>query len=118
LDRLRRITVASGFQNVIDAFHNLQGRETPARFFADNRKSKVGITVTDELLQLKESSQFPSLLPEAESRWRLVETAWQLRLSRSTLLVSVDLETNLIFAATSSLRRPTITTCRDALNGY
>lgn len=76
-DALISTTVRLGFVNVIDAFHNVNDGETPVRFFQDERKGqKKGITVTDELLRLKESMQFANLPHEVEARWRLVETAW------------------------------------------
>mgnify|MGYP000728189266 CR=1 FL=1 len=106
-----------GFVNVIDAFHNLSDAEIPQRFFTDERKgSNKGIALTDELFQLLESEQFQNLSQEVEARWRLVETAWQLKISRNLILVSYDPETELLF--TRNNRRVDVTTCRDALNGY
>ncbi len=110
-------TVKLGFNNVIDAFHNLSGAEISQRFFTDERQgTNRGIALTDELFQLLESEQFQSLSQEVEARWRLVETAWQLKISRNLVLVSYEPETELLF--TRSNRRRNVTTCRDALNGY
>ena len=117
LDRLREVTVSRGFQNVIDAFHVVEQGQV-ARFFIDERKTKSGIAITDSLLSLKDSVQFPNLLPEVEARWRLVETSWQLGISRNLLMVSVDATGESLFVPSSALRRPTITSCRDALDGY
>ncbi len=38
-DVLVEQTLKLGFQNVIDAFHNVHGREIPNRFFLDERKT-------------------------------------------------------------------------------
>ena len=118
IDRLCEVTAARGFRNVIDAFHMVAFGEIPVRFFADERKVKNGISITDALLSLKASVQFSNLTPETEARWRLVETSWGLRVSRSVLAVNVDPETNVLFVPDPSLRRPSITSCRDALDGY
>lgn len=110
-------TVRLGFNNVIDAFHNLSSAEIPRRFFIDERQgTSRGIALTDELFQLLASEQFQNLDQEVEARWRLVETAWQLKISRNLVQVSYDPDTELLF--TRSNRRCNVTTCRDALNGY
>jgi len=116
-DKLIGQTVQLGFNNVIDAFHNLSNAEIPQRFFIDERQgSNKGIALTDELFRLLEGEQFQNLSQEVEARWRLVETAWQLKISRHLILVSYDPDTELLF--TRSNRRVNVTSCRDALNGY
>ena len=67
---------------------------------------------------MAERPQFDDLALEAEARWRLVETAWELRLSRSLISVSHDKESGLLTTLDRSLRRKSITSSRDALNGY
>lgn len=77
-DELIGTTVKRGFNNVIDAFHVVNQDEVGVRFFTDDRKGRVkGITVTDELLALKESCQWQNLRGEVEARWRLVVAAAQ-----------------------------------------
>lgn len=116
-DQLIAATVQLGFNNVIDAFHKVNRENIPIHFYEDHRKSKSkGIVVTDDLLRLKDSLQFGNLAHEVEARWRLVETAWNLGISRKSLAVSYDEETEILF--TPHLRRTAITSCRDALNGY
>lgn len=88
MDRLRAVTVTNGFQNVIDAFHVVESGEIPIRFFNDERRSRKGINITDALLSLKDSVQFRNLGPEAEARWRLVESAWELGIARSLLALA------------------------------
>ncbi|MBD1836643.1 HNH endonuclease domain-containing protein [Coleofasciculus sp. FACHB-501] len=117
-DRLINTTVRLGFENVIDAFHYVNAGDIPKRFFTDERRSQhKGIILTDELLQLLESPQFQNFLVEVEARWRLVETAWQLKISRNLISVNYDSDGKLLFAQSSD-RRINITSCRDALNGY
>ena len=116
-EQLINQTVKLGFINVIDAFHNLSSAEISQRFFTDERQGiNKGIALTDELFQLLASGQFQNLSQEVEARWRLVETAWQLKISRNLVQVHYDSDTELLF--TRSNRRVPVTTCRDALNGY
>jgi 5-methylcytosine-specific restriction endonuclease McrA len=56
------------------------------------------------------------LSAEAESRWRLVETAWQLNLPRAGVAVQADLTHSLLFV--ERLRRVNLTGMRSARNGY
>jgi hypothetical protein len=114
-EKLIEMTVRLGFENVIDAFHNVSG-EIPRRFFTDERKGSNGIALTDELFRLLEAEQFQNLGQEVEARWRLVETAWKLKISRNLILVNYDPFQGILF--TGSNRRVDVTSCRDALNGY
>jgi 5-methylcytosine-specific restriction endonuclease McrA len=113
-DDLIAQTTKIGFNNVIDAFHIVNRGEIPIRFFQDDR-SNGGIRLTGELFRLRERLHFGSLPHEIEARWRLVETAWQLRITRSALAVDVDGE-SLVMSPNG--RRMNLTSCRDALNGY
>jgi hypothetical protein len=111
-------TIRYGFNNVIDAFHVVGRDEVPVRFFIDERKTRHGILITDEFSRLGEGSEAASLPVEAESRWRLVETAWQLGVSRSLVTVEYDSDTEALFSVDSSRRRRPVTGSRPALNGY
>jgi len=114
-DELIAATVKLGFNNVVDAFHVVNRADIPVRFFMDERNSGGGIRFTDELFRLREAVQFGNLPHEVEARWRLVETAWQLDMSRRALAVDVDGGGLVI---NRGGRRTTLTGCRDALNGY
>jgi hypothetical protein len=115
--RLIDTTVRLGFGNVIDAFHNLSAGATPVRFFTDERKGATkGIVLTDELFQLLQVLQAENLPLEVEARWRLVESAWDLKISSK--LISYDSTQELLFAVNDLRRRIDVTSCRDALNGY
>ncbi|ALR75224.1 HNH endonuclease domain-containing protein [[Enterobacter] lignolyticus] len=117
LDELRSITVRRGFDNVIDAFHNVNNGEIDKRFFIDERKTHKGIRLTDNFYRLTERLQFHNLTHETEARWRLVEQAWAMNVSRNLIAVEYDAQEQQLFSIASD-RRVTITSCRDSLNGY
>ena len=117
-DELIATTVNLGFDNVIDAFHNVNRSELPVRFFTDERNGQnQGIALTDNLLKLPELYQGQNLPQEVEARWRLVETAWKLKISKHLVKVDYDHEKKIIFTGDRH-RRVDVTSCRDALNGY
>lgn len=111
-------TVQYGFNNVIDAFHVVGQDSTPRRFFVDERKTHQGIRITDELSGLLGRTQALNLPSEVESRWRLVETAWELGISRSLVAVNYDVDSSELFTFDQSHRRRTVTGSRSALSGY
>ena len=116
--QLIEATVRYGFSNVIDAFHVVGQRETPQRFYIDERKINAGIRITDEFASLLNSSQMVDLPQEVEARWRLVETAWELGITRSLVAVDYDTSTESLVYVDKSRRRGPITGSRDSLNGY
>ena len=117
-DKLHDFTVQHGFNNVIDAFHIVASGEIQQRFYIDERKTNNGIRITEEFSELLNGSQAISLPFEVEARWRLVETAWELGVSRSLVSVDHDLETETLFALDRTRRRSAVTGSREALNGY
>ena len=117
-DALHEQAVQLGFNNVIDAFHNVNGAPVPTRFYVDERRTRRGITLTDDLLQLARSNQFGSLPHETEARWRLVETAWSLGIASTLLQIGYDPDGKELFIPIRDHRRVTVTSSRDALNGY
>ena len=106
-----------GFNNVIDAFHVVNQGDIPIRFFLDERKENSGIRLTDDLFRLFEDRQSLSLQSEVDARWRLVETAWDLNVSRNLISVGYDANDQQLFTYKMD-RRVNITSSRDALNGY
>lgn len=117
-EKLVEETVRLGFNNVIDAFHIVGSKETPERFFLDERGPAKGIRITDEFSRLTQSVQAKSLPAEVESRWRLVETAWEYGMSSSLLRIDFDEQTGEFLALDKQQRRTAVTSSRDALNGY
>lgn len=116
-DMLITTTVKLGFNNVIDAFHNVNNEEIAKRFFLDERKANKGIRLTDNFFSLRKTLQFENFESETEARWRLVEQAWKMRVSRSLIAVEYDKELKTLFTIDTA-RRVDITSCRDSLNGY
>lgn len=114
---LRATTVKRGFNNVLDAFHNVNNGEIGKRFFIDERKTHKGIRLTDDFYRLTERPQFQNLIHETDARWRLVEQAWAMSVSRNLIAVEYDADDQQLFSVTGT-RRVTITSCRDSLNGY
>jgi hypothetical protein len=89
-DGLRAKTVQLGFTNVIDAFHVVDGSDVAERFFIDERRTGKGIRLTDRLHALVGDPHHADPGQEVESRWRLVETAWELNLPRQLLTVEFE----------------------------
>ncbi len=111
-------TVRLGFNNVIDAFHVVGREDIACRFFLDERRPAGGIRVTDEFASLLQSPQASNLPDEAESRWRLVESAWELGVSRALVGVEGEGDSPILVGMTGSRRRKPITGAREALSGY
>lgn len=117
-DEFIKQTVKYGFVNVLDAFHIVNGNEIPIRFFnVDSSFSKKRILLTDSLKYLSDKPFTADLVTETESRWNLVETAWEINVSSSLLDVKYD-DVQKLFFEESSFRRKGITSARGALNGY
>ena len=117
-DELISTTVRLGFNNVIDAFHIVNRAEIPVRFFEkDYSSSGKRIILTDDVYKLGELTRKVNLESEAESRWKLVETAWELGISRNLLDVQYDDDQELLFV-NDRFKRKDVTSVRGALNGY
>lgn len=117
-DQLIGITAKEGLEVVLKKFHNLNSSAAPVSFFTNERLGSraKAIALTDDLFRLLEGNQAQNLPAEIEARWRLVETAWELGISRNLIAVGYDAGESLLF--TQSNRRTNITSCRTALNGY
>ena len=116
--KLIDITVAKGFNNVIDAFHVVNRGNIPVEFYKkDYANGKKRIILTDEIYELQETPFADNFALETESRWNLVETAWELNISRNLLNVRYDEESK-IFFVDSNFKRKDVTSARGALNGY
>jgi 5-methylcytosine-specific restriction endonuclease McrA len=113
-------TALLGFNNVIDAFHIVDRSDVGTRFFVDERQQSTrGIRFTDDLLAIAADSNTKSPLEaEAESRWRLVESAWHERRSTGAVLrVEYDRPNEMIVRGMLGHRR-SITWVRPGLSGY
>lgn len=107
-----------GFVNVIDAFHRVGNDDVPSRFFVDERKEHKGIRITDEFSYLTEGDQIGNLPSEVDARWSLVEAAWEMKISSSLVSIDFDPIDERLYRPDSKLRRKSVTSTRDALNGY
>ena len=117
-DEMIDTTVARGFNNVIDAFHVVNNEPIPMEFFQkDYSKTGKKIILTDELFRLAEEEHSKDFHEETESRWNLVETAWELGVSRNLLNVGYDGDEKVLYIDRSA-RRKDVTSARSALNGY
>lgn len=117
-DRLISTTVSNGFNNVIDAFHNVNQSVLPIKFYEkDYSGSKKKIILTDEIHLLNEVAFPVDFMLETESRWNLVETAWSIGVNRNLLDVHYDDDKKLFFV-NNEFKRQDVTSARAALNGY
>lgn len=111
-------TVSLGFNNVIDAFHVVNSGAIPVEFYTkDYQPRNKKIILTDNVFKLQETPYAENFAIETESRWNLVETAWELGISRNLLNVRYD-DASQIFFVDSNFRRKNVTSARGALNGY
>ncbi len=127
-DKLIQITKKEGFKYVLDAFHVVNTKAITERFydvvneefFIDERKFNKGIRLTDNLFKLfyLYDNSAKDLNQETESRWNLVEKAWELNINKNLIAVEFDQETKELFTHDTKHHRTNITTSRGALNGY
>ena len=88
----------------------------PVKFFEkDFHGTSKRLILTDEIFELANSTEANNIFQEIESRWNLVETAWETGVSAN--LLSYDEETQQIMR-NDNLRRRSVTSARGALNGY
>lgn len=118
-DELINTTVKKGFNNVIDAFHKVNYEDIPIQFYQkDYSRQSKKIVLTDDIFKLQNVIYSENFMYEVESRWNLVEAAWEIGVSRNLLNVNYDEEKKLFFVNSDKLRRKDVTSARDALNGY
>ena len=127
-DKLIDVTTKEGFKYVLNAFHVVNTKAVQERFydvidkefFINERNASKHIRLTDNLFKLfyvfDHSAQ--NLNEETESRWNLVEKAWQLNMNKNLLSIEFDQDTKQLFTKDTNHRRISITSSRGALNGY
>ena len=117
--QLLKQTERLGFVNVVDAFQNVNGGQIPNLFYEKDYSGRnKRIVITDDLLRLKDSFHFQNFENETEARWKLVETAWNLKINPNLLEVKYDQDASLLFLENDFMKRVDITSVRDSLNGY
>jgi 5-methylcytosine-specific restriction endonuclease McrA len=99
------------FNDVIPAFHVLGGTPTEIRFYEPDDTG--GLVLTDNAFDVLTSDNRVELLAEIDSRWDLLEAAFQMKRDDSVL----DNDVRAIYLAKGYERRP-ITHLIPVLNGY
>lgn len=118
LDELATIAVQNGFRYVLDAFHIVNSSQVPMTFFEmDFSRGSKRLILTDNLFKIATSPEAANIMQETESRWNLVEAAWEQGVSTNLLRISYD-ELGQAFVAESGTRRKDVTSARGSLNGY
>lgn len=118
LDELTSTTVQNGFRYVLDAFHIVNAGQVPMTFFEkDFARGSKRLILTDDLFDLANSPEAANIAQETESRWNLVETAWEQGVSANLLRISYD-ELGQSFVAETGARRKDVTSARGSLGGY
>ena len=117
-DRLVDEATRRGFTNVIDAFHVVNLKPISETFFIDERTTNAGIRITEEFSRLVSEARSSTLKSEVESRWRLVETSWELGIGRNLIGIGYDDQSEQFFSIDRQMRRKAVTSSRSALNGY
>jgi len=118
-EALLQATVKNGFNNVIDAFHIVNNGALPVAFYTKDYSARSRkIILTDEIFKLQDTAFFDNFAKETESRWRLVETAWEQNISAGLLDIQYSELGDLLYIDTKRFRRKAVTSARAALNGY
>jgi len=118
-DELILQTTKLGFVNVVDAFQNVNGGLIHDPLYHKNYvDGKKEIVLTDSLFKLKETAQFGNFDKEVDARWKLVETAWDLKINPTLLEVKHDILKQELYIENIFMRRINLTSIREALNGY
>ncbi|UUV26032.1 MULTISPECIES: HNH endonuclease domain-containing protein [Lysinibacillus] len=124
-EQLLEVTEKVGFNNVIDAFHNIPNGELDKNFYEKSIQGKtLGITLTDSIFLLNGSAQKINILNEIEGRWNLVENAWTERNPKLEVQFDTDLEQFFFIKPMTpqqfmlSHERINLTSARKPLNGY
>ena len=117
-DELISTAVQLGFNNVLDAFHVVNAGDVPVSFFRkDFTHDSKRLILTDETFRLATSPEMANIRQETESRWNLVETAWEQGVSANLLRISYD-GLGQAFVAEYGTHRKNVTSARGSLNGY
>ena len=117
-EELLSVTEKTAFNYVIDAFHMVNNSELPIRFYEKDYARTKKIILTDEIFKLQDNAFFDNFVKETESRWRLVETAWEQNISAGLLDIQYTEVGDLLYIDTKKYRRKAVTSARAALNGY
>jgi hypothetical protein len=71
------------FHDVVPRFHNLYDTESPVKFY---EHTPNGLVLTDQLFELVTTSDLHTITDELDSRWSLLEAAFEIRRKDSKLV--------------------------------
>tara|TARA_Y100000588_G_scaffold308368_1_gene332892 strand:- start:295 stop:1311 length:1017 start_codon:yes stop_codon:yes gene_type:complete len=118
IDRLVSVTISQGFRYVFDAFHRVSQEEIPKPFFTvEGSSSNRKLHITDQLLKI-DNLRSALLEREVEARWRLVETAWSMRVPTSLLNVGMENTSQELIVTRDFSTRKSIGNAKWAFSGY
>jgi hypothetical protein len=87
-------------------------------FYTEGTGQNRLITLTDDYFHLVEEENTEELLNEAEARWNLVETAWELGIAPGLLKTEMVGDEYKLVVKEEGNKRKDVTTAREALAGY
>lgn len=99
------------FNDVIPRFHNVYKQKIPIQFFEYN---KQGLIISDHLYEVVETESSNKLKQELNSRWSLLESAFEIKRNHNTRLINDIRKIYLI----NGYDRTNITQNRPVLNSY
>lgn len=113
LDREKAIKQieSQAFHDVIHRFHNVYNQKTPIQFYEHN---KDGLIIHDHLYEVIETESSNKLEQEIDSRWSLLESAFEIKRNHQSRLINDIKKIYLI----NGYGRTNITKNRPVLNSY
>ena len=100
----------NAFGDVVPRFHTVNGEPIPVKFYEANKK---GLILTDNIFTIFAGMNETSLIAEVESRWGLLEAAFQMKKGDAALINDIRQ-----FYLASGYERKNITGTIPVLNGY
>ncbi len=101
----------NAFNDVLARFHTIDNQPVTTNFyFFDFQK---GLTITDEASDVLSSDNKMDLISYIDSRWDLLEAAFEIKKTQSILANDI-----LLFYLLNGYNRTDVTNLRSALNGY
>lgn len=112
IDRFEAINKVEkeAFHDVIPRFHTVYNQQLPVKFY---EKTKTGLVLTDHLFKIFDSGDSVVFEDELESRWGLLEAAFEIKQKNSKLINDI----RKIYLV-NGYERTDITKNRPVLNGY
>jgi len=100
----------NAFSDVVPRFHTVNNEKIPVSFYEHNGK---GLLITDHAFHLFEGEERSRLITEVDSRWSMIEAAFQLKKGNSKLINDIR-----EFYLLKGYDRKNISGLAPILNGY